>query len=376
MNFQDYNEIIIFNFYLNLYKKEIEFNIKCLSILDLNIPLEIIKFINILFINCYIKHFNIHFNMYTINRYFDKENFIIENGKLYVNNKNSLDYEIFNFKYYVFSIYSTDMFSIILTSNGLYAKGSNKNHNFGHSFDYCGNFKELPFRNVLNFSCSSSHSIIIFRFSGLLSCGNNCYGQLGLGDYDNRKRFSKIQMNNILSISCGNLFSMIIDKYGILYGCGANNNKQLSLDINNIQDINVFIQIYENVYSVSCGNMNTIILTKNGLYKTTPGFGFQKLNLNYENIKMIDSIDDSQFILYNNGKLEILGECKRYFFDFDLDDILNENVKSFSFISTFYESKLIIQNNEGYFLIKRLKDTNTGKEIITKEKLNLINKSM
>lgn len=370
MNFQDTDELLIFNYYLNLFKKEIDLNIKCL-LFTYNLPLEIIKYIHILFIYCYIKHLNI----YKIN----KEHFIIDEGKLYINKKpyqQHLDYEIFNFKYSILSIYSTDMFSFILTSNGLYVKGFNKNYNFGISVDYCENFRELPFKNVLNFSCSSSHSLLLLKNSGLLSCGNNCSGQLGLGHYNNIKKFSQIKMNYILSISCGNLFSMIIDKNEILYGCGSNYNRQLSLDNNNITEIDVFIQIYENVYSVSCGNMNTIILTKNGIYRTSPGCGFQKLNLFCENIKMIYSIENSQFLLYNNGTLQLLGECNKYFSDFDIDNILNDNVKSFSFITTFYESKLIIRNNDRYFLIKKLKDTKTGKEIIIKERLNLINKSM
>jgi alpha-tubulin suppressor-like RCC1 family protein len=61
------------------------------------------------------------------------------------------------------------------------------------------------------------------------SCGQNSYGELGLGDVLLRKSFSKINFfddKNVVSIGAGNEHSAFVTKNGKLFVSGYNDNGQ------------------------------------------------------------------------------------------------------------------------------------------------------
>jgi alpha-tubulin suppressor-like RCC1 family protein len=76
--------------------------------------------------------------------------------------------------------------------------------------------------NVLSVTCGARHTIIITKNNELYSCGDNDYGQLGLGDNNNRNIFTKVDIPNVLSVACGSNHTMIITKNNELYACGNN----------------------------------------------------------------------------------------------------------------------------------------------------------
>jgi alpha-tubulin suppressor-like RCC1 family protein len=174
--------------------------------------------------------------------------------------------------------------------------------------------------NVLTVSCGEHHTIVLTKDNKLYTCGNNQYGQLGLGDRNNRNTFTKVNVSNtrceqslypwrifgpnVVSVTCGGYHTMILTKNGELYACGDNQYGQLGLGkedkvlsagnifdilgkgniLNILGDINkrsVFTKVKvpnvnceqnlhsrqifgPNVISVTCGGYHTMILTNNG----------------------------------------------------------------------------------------------------------------
>lgn len=113
---------------------------------------------------------------------------------------------------------------------------------------------------ISNVSCGYKHTgIVLGRYTSspttykLLMTGDNTYGQLGLGDYNNRNIFTEVDLSfsgatNIskISVVCFGSFTIlhIFDAYqqiNALYGCGRNDHFQLGLGHNN--PVNTFTMI-------------------------------------------------------------------------------------------------------------------------------------
>ncbi len=113
----------------------------------------------------------------------------------------------------------------------------------------------------------SSSSFILKQDNTLYGCGWNEHGQLGLGDKTNRTIFTiiGINTNDIKSIYCGDGHTLILKNDGTLWGCGKNDYGQLGLGDKNNR--NIFTQITtnaNNIKSVYCSDDSTFILTNDG----------------------------------------------------------------------------------------------------------------
>src|SRR3990167_3290528 len=81
--------------------------------------------------------------------------------------------------------------------------------------------------------CASgfSHSLFLDPLASVWSCGNNKYGELGLGP-NNTNILTPQKINNlppIISVSAGYCFSLLFDANGSVWSCGYNGNGQLGL---------------------------------------------------------------------------------------------------------------------------------------------------
>ena len=171
-----------------------------------------------------------------------------------------------------------------------------------------------------------SESFFILKNDGTLwGCGRNDYGQLGLGDTNNRNTFIQITVNtnNAKSIHCGYHSVVMLKNDGTLWGSGRNVFGELGLG--DATSRKTFTQITTNtndIKSVYCGFYHTLILKNNGtlwasgwnnhsqlgLGDTTDRLTFTQITTNANDIKSVYGGGYHTFILKNDG---ILCGCGR-----------------------------------------------------------------
>ena len=94
--------------------------------------------------------------------------------------------------------------------------------------------------NVKQISCGAHHTFIVKNDGSLWACGENGYGQIGIGssEYGAHATFAKINTNinnDVSQVVCGDYHTFIIKNDGSLWACGENSRGQLGLggDTNN-----------------------------------------------------------------------------------------------------------------------------------------------
>lgn len=111
-------------------------------------------------------------------------------------------------------------------------------------------------------SCGGDHTIAIDQHGFLWGVGNNEHGQLGLGDYQDRKTLEKIEIDRkFATVCCRTNYTMAIDEYGSLWCCGSNYRGQLGLDGNENRNKLEKVQNIPDVRS----SMNNCLIKKRGL---------------------------------------------------------------------------------------------------------------
>ncbi|AYV82808.1 MAG: hypothetical protein Hyperionvirus2_176 [Hyperionvirus sp.] len=120
-------------------------------------------------------------------------------------------------------------------------------------------------KNILEIKCSLSN-IIVLTDSVLMGCGRNMYGQLGLGDNGEKKKFSMIKgINNISKVICSPYHTILKLDDGTLMSSGNNSNGQLGLG--DQRGRNIFEEIKgipKTIVEVICGENNTILRLRDG----------------------------------------------------------------------------------------------------------------
>ena len=168
--------------------------------------------------------------------------------------------------------------------------------------------------------CGDNHTLILKNDGTLWSTGHNGYGQLGLGDNNNRYTFTQIttNVNDIKEIYCGLRHAFILKNNGTLWGCGFNGNGELGLG--DTTNRNTFTQITTNVNDIKeiyCGGSHTFILKNNGtlwgcgyndhgelgLGDTANRYTFTQITTNVNDIKEIYCGYHYALILENDGTL-------------------------------------------------------------------------
>ena len=164
----------------------------------------------------------------------------------------------------------------------------------------------------------SYHSLILENDGTLWGCGQNNYGQLGLGDNNNRNIFTQVTTNDVKSVYCGDSHTFILENDGTLWGCGRNNEGQLGLgDTTNRTTFTEITTNANDIKSVYCGWYHTIMLKNDGTlwgtgYNSDGQLGlegggsratFTQVITNVNNIKSVYCTGGNTFILKNDGTL-------------------------------------------------------------------------
>ena len=118
--------------------------------------------------------------------------------------------------------------------------------------------------NVKSVHAGADHTIFLLNDGTVYVCGDNTYGQLGIGS--NTNQTYAVQIPNLItvkSISAGTYHTMFLLNDGSVKVCGKNTNGQLgdgtTLDRNTLINI-----ILTNVKKVSCGSSHTMFLLNDG----------------------------------------------------------------------------------------------------------------
>ena len=169
------------------------------------------------------------------------------------------------------SVYCGENYTIILENDStLWGTGYNGNGELGlGSSTNKTIFTQITTNtnDIKEVYCGFHHTIIIKNDDTLWSCGYNEYGQLGLGDTNNRNIFTHIDTNtdDIKEVYCSNYHNVILKNDGTLWGAGRNYSGQLGLGDN--IDKTTFTQITtntDNIKEVYCGGGCTFILKNDG----------------------------------------------------------------------------------------------------------------
>jgi alpha-tubulin suppressor-like RCC1 family protein len=222
--------------------------------------------------------------------------------------------------------------NIILTENNeLYVCGYNEYGQLGLGDNNHRNMYtklEYNFGNIKNIYCSSDHNIILNENNEVYVHGNNQCGQLGLGDYNDRKVYTKLEHNlgKIKNIYCGANHNIILNENNEVYVCGNNYFGQLGLG--DCNDRNTYTKLehdFGKIKNIYCGYYHNIILNENneifvcgynefgqlGLGDNNDREVYTKLKHNFGNIKDIYCGTNHNIILNDNNELFVCGVNQR-----------------------------------------------------------------
>ena len=178
--------------------------------------------------------------------------------------------------------------------------------------------------NIKEICYGAYHTLILKNDGTLWGTGYNTSGQLGLGDKTNRTTFTKIttNVNNIKQVYCGEYQTFILKNDDTLWGCGLNNFGQLGLgDTNNRTTFTKITTNANDIKEIYCGEAHTFILENDGTLWSTGHNGYGQLGLgditsrytftqittNTDNIKSVYCGNGNTFILKNDGTLWVCG---------------------------------------------------------------------
>jgi len=115
---------------------------------------------------------------------------------------------------------------------------------------------------VYEIACGMYHTVFLLYNQKAYSCGNNGFGQLGVGSLYTLTSVGKpvpmkptVDGTNILTVACGLYHTMLLDTFGNTWGCGLNTNGQLGIGNNNNYETPTIVSpgILSGITDVQCG---------------------------------------------------------------------------------------------------------------------------
>lgn len=187
-------------------------------------------------------------------------------------------------------------------------------------------------------SCFETHSIFVDINGKVYVCGSNRYGQLGLGDNNNRYIPTSLNLNfKVSQVICGNNHTILIDENKIVYVCGDNQFGQLGLDRNVLKPLNLKFIIKQ----IDCGPYHTTFLD---IY----GNIYFNYNLQYPRkfeFKVSQVCNDYYSVLLDvNGKV--------YIYDYILNKLINLSTNKITQIACKYCYIAILDEHNQIYIYK------------------------
>lgn len=180
---------------------------------------------------------------------------ISENNEVYIYYKDTVK-KIPNLSAYKVAC-STLYTTLITTQNELAIR-------YEKNFDEPNIIKDF---HVAEVACGEDHIALINDLGEVFVCGDNYYGQLGLGSVERVFAFTKIDEFHAVKVTCGDNHTMFIDRDDNVFAFGNNRYGQLGLehDINanrpiKINNFNCIKAICKNDYSMLINRENKLFV--------------------------------------------------------------------------------------------------------------------
>lgn len=174
-----------------------------------------------------------------------------------------------------------------------------------------------------------THVIVEDTEGKLYACGNNKFGQLGIGnnqDMNYLVKIDKTELQDPKAVIAGKEFTIVVARDGTVWGTGCNNNGELGTGDN--KNLNSFEQIFKTTEGTRITNPNKII-TSNGFIFVEDSDG---------NIWATGKNDKGQLCLGNKLDINILTKIE---FTMNGKEIKNPNKIELG------DDYTIIENNDG-----------------------------
>ena len=161
----------------------------------------------------------------------------------------------------------------VTNSGTLHACGYNYRGQLGlgntNSESYLSPVKSLRHKRVANVACSYHHSLVICSDGSAYSFGRNDSGQLGLGDYLDRKQPTLIESidTSARKAACGQFHSIMLNEVGEVLSCGKNDYGQLALTKRDVSHTFTKIEdipFNKKIIHICCGYYHTLLLSYSG----------------------------------------------------------------------------------------------------------------
>ena len=156
------------------------------------------------------------------------------------------------------------------SNNEIFCWGKNKYGQLVHGKTNCQDTpilcSSLSNEDVIDIKCGDNHTLVLTSNGDVLSCGKNNFGQLGRKTNDNyhSSSFKKIKdLSEITRIECGRNHSFCIDINKDLYVFGSNSYGQLGLGDTNNRNKPIKHPSLSNIIDISKGGYNTFVKTSN-----------------------------------------------------------------------------------------------------------------
>ncbi len=163
------------------------------------------------------------------------------------------------------------------------------------------NFNKYPINQITEFKIGENFYIIKNNNGELFSCGNNDYGQLGIGGNNNspKKHIEKVWISEkIKTFDCGYNYVIAITETNKVYGWGYNKTGQI-LDLTN-EKINLpkELKIFQDMgilpLQISCGGYHAVL---------NSGLPMNDTSINNMN-KVLKNIENEKYKFYINKSFE------------------------------------------------------------------------
>ncbi|MDR2152812.1 MAG: hypothetical protein LBO72_08325 [Helicobacteraceae bacterium] len=168
---------------------------------------------------------------------------------------------------------------------------------------------------IVAIAAGGAHSLALDIDGKVYAAGNNEFGQLGLGDKTNRKTFALIALlkdKKIVAIAAGRAHSLALTSDGKVYAAGNNERDQLGLGDKNNRDIFMLVPDLNDkkIVAIAAGGDLSLALDADGKVYATGSNDFGQLGLgddvNRSTFTPVSSLSDKKIVAITAGFVHAL----------------------------------------------------------------------